>query len=124
MLCSVRVGVCVLQVRKDYAARHLARHRHAIYVLEKATVRDVITVLNEHDIHRVYVCNSHAGEKAHRRHLSARRAARMHRSVSHRQGCTRWATRTGRDWAAGKAAGGQWRGRLRMWILSATARCV
>ena len=58
MLCPC--GVCVLQVRKDYAARHLARHRHAIYVLEKATVRDVITVLNEHDIHRVYVCNSHA----------------------------------------------------------------
>ena len=32
-------------------------------MLEKATIRDVITVLNDHDIHRVYVCNNHTEKK-------------------------------------------------------------
>lgn len=26
-------------------------------------MRDVITVLNDHDIHRVYVCNNHTEKK-------------------------------------------------------------
>ena len=48
-------------MRHDYALRHPGegRHRHAIYVLPKARVRDVILTLNAHDIHRVYVCNSY-----------------------------------------------------------------
>ena len=52
------------QVRKEHAKKHPGvRHRHAIYVLPKATVRDVITVLNDHDIHRVYVCNNHTEKR-------------------------------------------------------------
>ena len=50
--------VCVL-VRHDTAARDGRRHRHAIYVVPRATFKDVIVVLDKHDIHRVYVCNNH-----------------------------------------------------------------
>ena len=68
MLCGllcVRVCFgCVVQVRAQWAAQHPGkRHRHAIYVLPKATMRDVITTLNEHDIHRVYVCNNPTDKK-------------------------------------------------------------
>ena len=39
------------------------RHRHAIYVLPRASLRDVVVTLRDHDIHRVYVVNNHEERK-------------------------------------------------------------
>ena len=48
----------MLKLRHEYALRH-KRPRTVVYVLGSATVREVIQTMAHHNIHRVYICNSH-----------------------------------------------------------------
>jgi hypothetical protein len=48
----------VLKLRHEYQQRH-GRPRTIVYMLPTATLRDVIETMNEHGVHRVYICDSH-----------------------------------------------------------------
>ena len=52
------------KVHEDNARRDSGRrHRHAVYVLPPATLKDIIATLDKYGIHRVYLVNNHAERK-------------------------------------------------------------
>lgn len=52
----------VAKLRKEYTLKH-GRPRASIYILPQATIRDVVEQFVKHNIHRVYVCDSHTNRK-------------------------------------------------------------
>lgn len=52
----------LLKLKAEYESKH-GRPRSVVYVLPKATLREVIDVLADHEIHRVYIVNSHRYKK-------------------------------------------------------------